>query len=149
MRLWRISNYADLTGAGGLHNSGRWHSSGTEIVYLAETPASALLERMVHLEINADELPSHYQLLAVDIADDVAFETVDERKLPKNWRSEDAATQPTGDRWLKENRTALLRVPSAIVPHTSNWLLNPNHPDAAKARIVLVDRTPFDKRLFR
>lgn len=149
MRLWRISNYADLTGAGGLNSVGRWHSRGIEIVYLAENPASALLERLVHLEIEIGELPGHYQLLAVDIPDDIAFDTVDARSLPENWRSDDGLTRPAGDRWLRDARTALLHVPSAIVPHTSNWLLNPNHPDAAKARIILVDRTPFDKRLFR
>ena len=149
MRLWRISNYADLTGAGGLNSSGRWHSRGTEIVYLAESPASALLERLVHLEIDIGELPGHYQLLAVDIPDDVAFDTMDGRGLPEGWRSDDGVTRPTGDRWLQEGRTALLRVPSAIVPHTNNWLLNPNHPDAAKARIVQVIRAPFDPRLFR
>jgi RES domain-containing protein len=149
VRLWRISNYADLTGAGGLISPGRWHSRGTDIVYLAESPASALLERLVHLEIDTADLPDFYQLIAVDIPDDVVSEAIDEKSLPANWRHDDNATRPAGDIWLKENRTALLRVPSAIVPYTVNWLLNPIHPDAAKARISLVDRAPFDRRLFR
>lgn len=148
MRLWRISNYADLTGAGGMNSPGRWHSRGIEIVYLAESPASVLLERLVHLEIDADELPVHYQLLAVEVPGEVVFETIDAQDLSENWRSSEFVTRPPGDRWLQANRTALLRVPSAIVPHTNNWLLNPNHPDAAKARIVFLDRAPFDPRLF-
>jgi RES domain-containing protein len=50
MELWRISNYADLSGAGGLRAAGRWHSQGKRIVYLADHPSSALLEMLVHLD---------------------------------------------------------------------------------------------------
>jgi RES domain-containing protein len=148
MRLWRISNYADLDGNGGLVSSGRWHSLGSRIVYLAENPASALLERLVHLEIDPDDVPRFYQLIAVDIADDIAFDSIAEESLIGDWRSDDSATRIAGDRWLREKRTALLRVPSAVVPHTVNWLLNPVHPDAAKATIVHVVRALFDSRLF-
>jgi RES domain-containing protein len=149
MRLWRISNYADLSGRGGLNSPGRWHAHRSEIVYLAESPAGALLERMVHLELDAAELPSHYQMIAVDIPDDVAFDAVSEDSLPANWRGNERITQVIGDRWLGEKRTALLRVPSAIVPETANWLLNPGHAGAAMARIGRVIRAPFDQRLFR
>ena len=149
MRLWRISNYADLTGVGGLKSSGRWHSRGKEIVYLAESPASALLERMVHLEIDSDDIPDSYQLLAIDIPDNLAFETIDVNSLPADWRDNDAATQKFGDDWLQAGRTPLLRVPSAITPHTFNWLLNPRQADAAAAKIVDVISAPFDQRLFR
>lgn len=149
MRLWRISNYADLSGRGGLNSPGRWHAGRTEIVYLAESPPGALLERMVHLELDAAELPSLYQLIAVEVPDEIAFDHVPEASLPENWRSDDRVTQAIGDRWLEEKRTALLRVPSAIVPETANWLLNPAHPSAAATRVVRVIRTPFDSRLFR
>jgi RES domain-containing protein len=149
MRLWRISNYADLSGKGGLSSVGRWHAHRAEIVYLAESPAGALLERMVHLELDAAELPSHYQLIAVDIPDHASFDTISEDGLPANWRVDERITQVIGDRWLDEKRNALLCVPSAIVAETTNWLLNPNHPDAPKARIVRVIRAPFDPRLFR
>lgn len=149
MRLWRISNYADLTGVGGLISSARWNSRGVHIVYLAENPAAALLERLVHLEIDANDLPISYQLLAVEIPDHLSFDTVDANELPLDWRSNDAVTRPTGDLWLRSGRTPLLRVPSAITPHTWNWLLNPRHPDAANARIVDVINAPFDMRLFR
>ncbi|WP_155836914.1 RES family NAD+ phosphorylase, partial [Paraburkholderia mimosarum] len=43
MEFWRISNYADLRGIGGLRASGRWHYRGQPVVYLAENPALALL----------------------------------------------------------------------------------------------------------
>ena len=149
MRLWRISNYATLAGSGGLISPSRWHALALEVVYLAESPSAALLERLVHLEIDPDELPQAYQLLAVDIPDGADSETVNEDELPTDWRSNDASTWAIGDRWLMAGRTSLLRVPSAITPHTWNWLLNPKHGDAAKARIGEVIQAPFDHRLFR
>ena len=50
MELWRISNYADLSGIGGLRAAGRWHSQGRRIVYLADHESSALLEMLVHMD---------------------------------------------------------------------------------------------------
>jgi RES domain-containing protein len=149
VRLWRISNYADLTGAGGMISSGRWHSRGVKIVYLADHPASALLERLVHLEIDIEDVPSTYQLLAIETPDSLAAETVNVEGLPEDWRSSETATQPVGDDWLQGKRTALLRVPSAITPHTFNWLLNPEHPDSSALKVVEVITAPFDRRLFR
>lgn len=149
MRLWRISNFVDLSGFGGLISFARWNSRGTEIVYLAESPAGALLERLVHLEIDPEDLPSTYQLLAVEIPDRWPILTIDENDLPADWRSNDTATQAFGDRWLHEGDTPLLRVPSAITPHTFNWLLNTRHPEASRAKITDVISAPFDQRLFR
>jgi RES domain-containing protein len=62
-----------------------------------------------------------------------------------------AATQdtPTLTRaWFNERRTALLRVPSAIVPAAFNYLLNPMHPDAARVSVVAQQTAEFDARLF-
>src|SRR5579862_6752084 len=144
MRLWRISNYADLSGEGGLLVSGRWHSQGIRIVYLSDHPASTLVEFLVHLEVDSEDLPSIYQLLAVDIPDEIRFETIEEDQLVPGWRENAMLTRGLGDQWLRQNRTALMRVPSAIVPATVNWLLNPAHPDSAKAGIAEIVRAPFD-----
>ena len=146
MRLWRISAFADLTGEGGLRTAGRWHTRGRRIVYLADHPASALLEILVHLEVDFDDLPTSYQLHAVDIDEGVAFDAVD--VMPANWRDNSDFTRAVGDRWIAENRTALLKVPSAIMPVASNWLLNPGHVDSAKAHIVDSFHVPYDPRLF-
>ena len=147
MRLWRISNFANLSGEGGLLASGRWHSRGRRIVYLSDHPASALLEVLVHLEVDVDDLPISYQLLAVDFPDDLRLETIAMDALPPDWRTKIVATRQLGNRWLNAGATALLRVPSAIVPHASCWLLNPRHGDAGKAVIAQTIRTPFDARL--
>ena len=126
----------------------RWHSRGKRIVYLADHPASALIETIVHFEVDRDQIPNQYQLLAVEVAEDTAFESVDVHNLPTDWPENLNTTRTLGDAWLDSNRTALLRVPSIIVPHASNWLLNPAHADAAKVTIAQVIRAPFDARLF-
>ncbi len=147
MVLWRISNHADLSGGGGLYASARWHTQGRPIVYLAETPSAALLEVLVHLELQESERPDRYQLLKVIVDDATPFDQVDLLALPENWRREEQATQERGDEWLERAEKALLRVPSAITPETWNWLLNPRHPDALQARIVATARYPYDPRL--
>jgi RES domain-containing protein len=148
MRLWRIADHADLSGEGGLLASGRWHTRGNRIVYLADHPASALVEVLVYLEVDSEDIPQSYQLIAVDLPDSIAFQAIEPHQLAANWLNQVQLTRESGDRWVRENQTALLRVPSAIVPFAMSWLLNAAHADAAKARIVEVIRAPFDQRLF-
>jgi RES domain-containing protein len=147
MRLWRISNHPDLSGEGGLHASGRWHSKGRRVVYLADHPASALLEVLVHLEIDVEDLPTHYQLLEIEAPDDVAVTALDETSLPPDWRAQPLITRARGDNWLRGGASALLRVASAIVPATRNTLLDPAHADATRLSIVSVIDAPIDRRL--
>ena len=147
MRLWRISRFADLAGDGGLHAAGRWHSKGQRVVYLAEHPAAALLELLVHLEIDAEDFPAHFQLLAIDAPGRVAVTMIDETSLPPDWRDQPSITRVLGDDWLRDGTTALLRVPSAIVPATSNYLLNASHADARQLSISAVVRAALDPRL--
>ena len=151
MRLWRISNYADLSGEGGRRRSGRWHSGGRPVVYLAEHPALALLEDLVHLEGDVDDLPDTYQLLEIDVPDDIAISAIDAAQLGESdsdWRRNLAATRAVGDDWLHDGRTALLRVPSVVLPKSTNVLLNPAHADAGRMRIVEAARPVYDRRLF-
>ena len=147
MRLWRISGFTDLSGDGGLRASGRWHRKGRRVVYLADHPASALLEVLVHLEIDVEDLPTHFQLLAIDAPDDIAVTAIDEATLPADWRDQRGVTRTRGDDWQRGGATALLRVPSAIVPSSSNTLFNPAHADAAQLSIISVIGAPFDRRL--
>ncbi len=148
MRLWRTSTHADLSGEGGLLASGRWHSRGNRIVYLSDHPAAALVEVLVHLEIDPGDLPDSYQLLGIDFLDTVPMRFILEKDLAFGWRDDLRLTRDLGDLWLRENQTALARVPSAVVPHSLNWLLNPVHADAAKASIAEIIPMPFDPRLF-
>jgi len=143
--LWRISNYSDLSGVGGTKYSGRWHHAGNSVVYLADHPALALLETLVHLEIpSIEDMPGTFRLLEVDVPSDSVHDQV---ITNTEWKSDQEWTMNTGSAWLESHATLLLRVPSAIVPG-SNYLLNPSHPRSSECKVVNVVDHPFDPRLF-
>jgi RES domain-containing protein len=145
MLLWRVSRHRDLSGAGGLHAPGRWHEAGLPIVYLADTPAGALLESCVHT--SANDVPPRYTLLAISVSDDLSIETVDPGALPLDWANNSEVTREIGSAWLRSQRAALLRVPSALVPSSFNYVLHPLHADAPRLRIESIYEYPFDSRI--
>jgi RES domain-containing protein len=144
--LYRISNYADLNGRGGELADGRWHTRqrGRRIVYLSDTPALCLLEMIVHVGLE-QELPDTYQLLSVEVSDEL-IEKLDPRRLPHSWQLAQGTTQSIGDTWLSSGEAGLL-VPSVIVPVSQNCLLNPLHPSVAALKPKVIGRFPFDTRL--
>ncbi|MGB7191164.1 MAG: RES family NAD+ phosphorylase [Acidobacteriaceae bacterium] len=144
MTIWRISRHKDLRGVGGLRADGRWHYAGQPVVYLSESPSAALLEVCVHTAAN--DVPPEFTLLRIE-GPDGKVASVAAEKLPKNWRAQQDATRDAGTRWLRAKESALLRVPSAIVPETTNFLFNPLHPDAKKFRVTEALRCPFDARI--
>jgi RES domain-containing protein len=145
MEVWRISNYVDLSGSGGVRAAGRWHSRGKRVVYLADHPASALLEMLVHTD--RDLLPATYRLLRIIVPEMMINEIVGADLLSPDWREHPAVTRDIGDQWLDRSSSALLQVPSVIVPLARNFLLNPAHPDAAGFAVAEVIEAPFDRRL--
>jgi RES domain-containing protein len=144
MILWRISRHRDLSGAGGLKASGRWHYAGQPIVYLAGSPPAALLEVCVHT--SASDVPPEFTLLRIE-GPDLAVSVVKPEDLPHDWRTRLEATRDLGTAWLEAKKELLLQVPSAIVPETANFLFNPMHIDAAQFRITDEFEYPFDIRL--
>ena len=147
MVLWRISNHADPSGTGGLLHGRRWHHRGRPVVYLAESPAGALVEALVHVQAASPaELPTNYELLEVALPEDAS--TVDvSPQLDPSWREAPGTTRAMGDAWLAAQSSLLLRVPSAVVGRSFNRLLNPLHAQAASCRVVSITRYPFDEQL--
>jgi RES domain-containing protein len=144
--LWRISNHPSLSGEGGLHYSARWHTAGQRIVYLAESPAGAMIEVLVHLELDETDWPRAYHLLQIEYPADLSVETL--KPTPaKSWKTSLAATRKLGDEWLRSGRSALARVPSAILPETWNVLLNPDHVDSKRVSMTRTIRAEYDPRL--
>jgi RES domain-containing protein len=150
--FWRISDHVDLGGWGGKKFSSRWTSLGKRVVYFAESPAGAMLEVLVHFtgDFNANEqrLPRIYTLLRIESGDGAAVRDLG-APAAAQWRERPDQTQRIGDAWLASGETPLARVPSAIVPRTWNYLLNPEHPDAKHIQIAEVIKERFDNRLFR
>jgi RES domain-containing protein len=141
MIVWRISEFADLSGQGGIKFSARWHSKGRPIVYTADSAASALLEVLVHTP--AVDMPNSCQLLKIEFEDMQYFKPI----LPIFWTEDIYITREIGDDWLSNNRAPLLKVPSAIVPDCWNYLVNPNHPQSSRAKILSRKRFKIDPRL--
>ena len=145
---WRISDYIDLSGEGGRKAGARWHTAGSRIVYLAESPTAALVETLVHLDVDPEDSPDFYALLKVSVPDSLIVQTLD---LPaeSGWKEDLGLTRSIGDAWLTSLKTALARVPSVLAPQTWNCLLNPEHPDANQVTIAEVIKERFDNRLLR
>jgi RES domain-containing protein len=84
--LWRISDHVDFGGWGGKKFSSRWSSLGRRVVYMAESPSGALLEVLVHVELEEDELPDEYQLLQISVPDDLSIRQINHPPSP-DWRA--------------------------------------------------------------
>lgn len=144
MILWRISRHGDLGGAGGIRAPGRWHHAGQPVVYLAQSPAAALLEVCAHT--SANDIPPEFTLLKIE-SPETSIRVIKLDGLTADWQSRLDVTRDLGTAWLRKNGSALLRVPSAIVPETANFLLNPAHPDAKRIKVIEAFLYPFDARL--
>jgi RES domain-containing protein len=147
--LWRISNHITLDGKGGLRWPGRWHTAGHRVVYCTQSPAAALLELLVHFELPLGSLPARYRLLKIDVPDERSIERLEVGDLPDRWFERQDTTQTIGNAWLDAGLSALLAVPSAIVPDTASVLINPAHAAAAAIEVVGTRDYAIDPRLLR
>ena len=147
MIAWRVvkHRFADsaFDGHGGRLFGGRWHSAGRAAVYTSATTSLALLETLVHADLGI--LPS-YLTIPVTFGEDLV-ERLDPEGLPSTWRSYPAPyeLQQIGDEWVASQRSCVLEVPSVIVPHESNFILNPEHPAIRSVEIgspVTLDTDP-------
>jgi RES domain-containing protein len=151
MRIWRISNYADLSGIGGLKVAGRWHEKGRQVVYAAEHPSTALLEVLVHLEIDAEDIPDNFQIIEINVPAALPIASIEESELENlspAWKDDVRISRGQALPWFRELKTPIIRVPSAILSGVSNFLINPLHPEAPKITVVDVKKHPYDTRLF-
>jgi RES domain-containing protein len=149
VRVWRIARRAfqSLDGEGARLNGGRWNSEGVAVVYTSEALSLAALEYLVHVDIN--EVPNDLVAIEIEIPDDARSSEVRVRDLPPDWNviEEHPVCIAYGDEWIAAAASLALRVPSAIVPHEYNVLLNPRHTTAAGIRILAVHEFAFDSRL--
>ena len=152
-RGWRLCRRKHAAhafdGEGARLNGGRWNPPGLAVVYTSATLSLAALEMLVH--VDADDAPEDLVAIPVDIPSDVAVRRVQIDKLPADWRSLPAplSLQDLGSAWVRALQTAVLSVPSAVVPQERNFVLNPAHPKFDG--LVIGDPEPFsfDTRLLR
>jgi len=150
--LWRIATdtrrYAsdDLSGRGALIQGGRWNEKGTPAVYTSASIALACLETLVHLA--ASSLPLNRYLVRIDVDDAVwaARRTLGEPPVGWDAMPYGRVSVEAGQKWLTDAASALLAVPSVVVPEEFNVLINPRHADAAKLRATKVRKWLYDAR---
>ena len=148
-RAWRIvredHRSAAFDGEGAWLFGGRWNSRGTRIVYTSITLSLAALETLVHLNP-----PVAFKYVAIPIEfDEALVETVAAMDLPADWNEEPPppSTAEIGDRWVRESRSAVLKLPSVIISAELNYLLNPAHSDFTRIDIGTPMPFSFDPRL--
>ena len=137
--------YADLSGEGARLVGGRWNSPGRAALYLAESRELAILETLVHLDLDETTMPIDYVIMTVDFSALTGSPTWSEEG--PSAAPADAECRAIGDTFLAAKRALVLRVPSVVVPHASNYVLNPVHPLISQVRISSIDPFAFDQRL--
>ena len=148
MRLWRISAWPGLTGEGGMHVDGRWNTRGHRVIYGAEHPALAMVEVMAHLRLSVTNIPTTLKLIPIDVADGADIDPG--MTLPAGWQASEPTSRAVGDAWLSRASALLTPVPSAILAHSTNFLINPGHRQATTHLTEgTIEAFWFDKRFIR
>jgi RES domain-containing protein len=148
MEVFRIvhSKWANSLTASGY--AARWNSTGLFVIYTAENCSLACLENLVHR--NGFGNDADYSLLTISVPNSVQTLEINPKDLPKGWNnaSENGHLncRGIGDSWIRNQKSAILFVPSAIIPKERNVLINPNHPDFKKIKFIKQEFA-FDKRL--
>ena len=141
----------DLSGKGAEITGGRWNEKGTAVVYAAESRSLACLETLVHLA--AGGLPFNRYLVEISIPGPVwaAAQTETPVSLPVGWDAAPAsrASIGFGTAWLRSGTSAVLVIPSVIVPEECCVLINSAHPDSTNIAAVKMRRWLYDPRLTR
>ncbi len=137
-----------LSGIGASIAGGRWNKEHTALVYTSESRALASLEVAMHLDLNED-LPLDRLFVEIEIPDDVLIAEISIEDLPEGWDSKPPVqdTSNIGDAFVKQKETAVLKVPSSVIPPEFNYLINPNHLDATKIKVIKSYPFIFDSRL--
>ena len=119
------------------------------MIYTAASLSLAALELFVNLD--PDILPPDLVSIAIAIPEEMRIEEVALDELPSNWRDYPApeSLQVIGANWVAEESTAVLSVPSAVIPYDRNYLLNPRHPDFSKIEALHSEPFQFDSRMWK
>jgi RES domain-containing protein len=117
-----------FTGKGAFLNGGRWNSQGNRVVYTAQSLSLATLELLVHLD--ARQIKNNFVYAEAKFQVDI----VSEIDLSQTWLTSASPDEfkVIGDRWIRDNKSAILRVPSILSKQEYNYLFNPKHPDFSK-----------------
>lgn len=147
MFVYRIalSIYADKLKASG--RAARWNPNKTEVIYTASNRSLACLENVVHRgQLGLSQI---FSIMTIEIDDQIEKQKIDLKDLPKDWKEfyQMPFTQSLGEKWLRENKTAVMEVPSSIIEEEINYLINPLHSDFKFIELIKTDPFAFDQRI--
>jgi RES domain-containing protein len=144
-RITKSKRAGDLSGMGASLHPGRWNKKGTFVLYCGESKEIALLENIVHIP---PMLSPDLDLITIEIPNN-SITVLTPSQLPSNWYHFPApiVLSELGQRWIDENKTIALKVPSSIIHSANNILLNCQHHDFDKVKIINRQKFHFDSRL--
>ncbi len=139
----------DLTGIGAEITGGRWNFKGTRVIYTADSRALCMAEITVHTPVGI--MPKDYFMITIEIPDYTKITQLDVKLLPQGWRRFPYLrfTQELGDNFINKNEVLYIKLPSAVVQGDYNILINPQHSDFYKVKILKVEDFDFDERIFK
>jgi RES domain-containing protein len=152
--VWRICHRKHVrsvfSGIGAFQRGGRWNRKRRHrVVYTSDSLALATLEMLAGIE---DPEQIDEWLVASAVIPRSFIRECSPSSLPPNWRNHPypVETQTVGDEWIVSQSSAVLRVPTTVIDHGFNYLLNPAHPDFGKIEFGSPAPARFDrlKRIF-
>lgn len=147
MQVFRIAlaKYATTLNASG--RAARWNPNDVEMIYTASSRSLACLENVVHR--NQVGLNHLFKVMTIVIPDDLCILSIEQKKLPANWTEfgQIPITQKLGEDWIKEKKSAILKVPSSIIHAEYNYVINPLHQDFKSIKLLKSEDFIFDKRI--
>jgi RES domain-containing protein len=152
MEVFRLSRQkfaVPLSGKGAAIKGARWNSAGVELIYTASNRSLAMAEVAVHLTLAT--IPDDYVMVKIYVPDDISTRKLTTSDLPVDWNvfPFPSSTQAIGDKFVSDNNHCVLQIPSVVTQGDYNLLINPHHLEFRKIRILVIEKFPFDKRIFK
>ena len=143
MIVYRLSSpeyIEDLSGTGSKQYGGRWNEKGTAMIYFAASRAMAVMEVLVH--VRPDQIVRDFSLAVFELPD-VDILTINIADLPANWKNLEYGDglKKLGEKFIKDQKHLIMKVPSVILEEEFNILLNPTH--ALTNNVKMLEKRPF------
>ncbi|OFW13299.1 MAG: hypothetical protein A3H27_12255 [Acidobacteria bacterium RIFCSPLOWO2_02_FULL_59_13] len=151
LSVWRLTTArfakSAFSGEGARLYAGRWNRKGIPLVYTAASQSLAMLEMLVQDE----PLRARYVMIEVRLPNAITIDRIKIEDLPSDWRDSAAREKlrAIGTEWARKLGTAVLAVPSVVIPAETNYLLNPTHSDFRRIKIGKPQRFETDLRLIK
>ena len=125
----------------------RWNGLGKKVIYAAESISLAFLENMVRRQgvgFNND-----FKIMFIEIPDRTIISEITISKIVVGWRDSNdySKCQPLGDKWYNAAKTLVLKVPSAVLPASYNYVINSEHADFGLIKLVAITDLVPDERI--